>query len=511
MSFSLPSNGQTNWGTPLNNYISEVVLAQANLAETTISSHQSASDPHGDRAYALSLVSPITSHVNQANGYVVLNSSGTVPNSLLPSAGGLSDVYDVSSSAYGGNGVPGVDNTTPIQNALNACANAGGGEVWIPNGIWTISSTLVIGNNTWLHLSPGAKMIRGVNPSTGIRPGVMLANFNTSTPLSSMTGNIIVSGGIWDATNGNTVSTTISTIMQFANISFLEVSETQFINQQYSLDIQLFGVQSSLIAMNKFLTYKPTAAVTGVGPVRLSAATTAELGGGFNATMYTNAACNGVAIDKCIIPLPIGGLGTGNLGSYWTLACTPVNNSVNHSNVSLTNNVVYYTNSTYPIFYQWPTWDNVIVTGNIFNGAGNAIQNSGGITGVGTNAIFDNLKWGNNIGMEVDCQTWQNLPLVNGWGNQAGSWQLSKYRLRLDARTIEVTGVINIHATVSSRAFSTLAYSFPGDQTFNVQTSNSTVFGNYFGSTSGTQLLISGGTIAANSTYMFNGSLGIDI
>ena len=49
------------------------------------------------------------------------------------------------------------DNTTAIQNALNAANSAGGGMVVIPAGEW-LSNTIQVGSKTVLHLCAGAML-----------------------------------------------------------------------------------------------------------------------------------------------------------------------------------------------------------------------------------------------------------------------------------------------------------------------------------------------------------------
>lgn len=80
-----PTNGETNWGTPLNQYLAGL-QADETTNEDNFSDHISAapatatlSDPHGDRAYALGLMAPILSLVNQANGFVQLSAAGLLP------------------------------------------------------------------------------------------------------------------------------------------------------------------------------------------------------------------------------------------------------------------------------------------------------------------------------------------------------------------------------------------------------------------------------------------------
>src|SRR6185312_8285935 len=92
---ALPSVGDSNWGTPLNQYIITVVLAQANAAAASIASHAAGSDPHGDRAYALGLVAPLTVGVNGPNGFLQLTNIGKIPNGVLPAGGGRTSTFDV--------------------------------------------------------------------------------------------------------------------------------------------------------------------------------------------------------------------------------------------------------------------------------------------------------------------------------------------------------------------------------------------------------------------------------
>lgn len=84
----LPVDGQTAWGDLLNAALNQSDN-DALQAQTNLSNHaaNSPADPHGDRSYAQSLVNPITSGVNQANGYLKLNSSGKVPLNLMTGSG----------------------------------------------------------------------------------------------------------------------------------------------------------------------------------------------------------------------------------------------------------------------------------------------------------------------------------------------------------------------------------------------------------------------------------------
>lgn len=77
----LPAEGSANWGVPLS---AEITIDETNIAAnaTAISAHATGVDPHGDRAYAATLITPITGNTNLANGYLVLDNTGHVPSAL---------------------------------------------------------------------------------------------------------------------------------------------------------------------------------------------------------------------------------------------------------------------------------------------------------------------------------------------------------------------------------------------------------------------------------------------
>jgi hypothetical protein len=71
--------------------------------------------------------------------------SGTLTAPIIDSGG---QVYNV--KAYGAQVDGTTDDTASIQSAIDACAIAGGGVVYIPTGTTVVSSTLVLGNRVWL-------------------------------------------------------------------------------------------------------------------------------------------------------------------------------------------------------------------------------------------------------------------------------------------------------------------------------------------------------------------------
>jgi hypothetical protein len=338
---SLPTTGQTNWGTPLSSYITSVVLATATSASNAIANHSAniPADPHGDRAYSLSLVTPITSGVNQPNGYVQLQSNGLIPNALLPSAGGLSDVYDVSSATYGAVGNGTTDDTTAIQAALTACANAGGGEVWIPNGKWLISGTLLVGNNTQVHMSAGATIIRGRNATSGLYPSVMFSNFSTSTSLSSITGNISFVGGVIDCTTGNTINTACQAI-NLANASFAAIQQTAIIVPVNNTAISLWGMSNVIVSQNLITTYTPSASTSTAPAIYLGGSNASDLPSGLASSMYSAYNCTTIGISYNALGTPLGGwyVSTESFGGFGYFVGTSITVQAAHSYIILEGN-----------------------------------------------------------------------------------------------------------------------------------------------------------------------------
>jgi hypothetical protein len=435
MTYSLPTTGESNWGIPLNNYIIDVVLAQANLAESTILAHQVAVDPHEDRAYALGLVEPITSHVNQPNGYVVLNQYGVLSIDLLPSAGGFTHVYDVGSAVFGGNGVLGVDNTNAIQNALLACSTNGGGEVWIPNGLWIISSTLLIGNDTWLNVSPGATIIRGVNPTTGLKPPVMLSNFTPSTVLSSITGNIRVTGGVWDATNKHTQSDPC-TVMAFANVPGLIIEDVSIEVYPGNPCIRHYGCSQITHTNPIFITQTPFGIPTYPSCV-LHCASSVELPFALHPSMYTNNVCSFVTMDKGNCPVPSGGYYINSGHSYCgftgiigSLFAPP--GGAFHNNISVSNCAVNGCSIGVIHNASGALWDTVTL------GLNQAIH--GFIDAVGhqpTTNVSNFYAAGNSF--EIDVNQWTNINVFGThWGPSGSGVNGIFCRLTPDNRNIEI-------------------------------------------------------------------------
>ncbi len=358
---SLPVTGASNWGVPLNNYIINVVLAAANTANSAISNHQTASDPHGDRAYALSLVAPLTTGVNGPNGFLQLNSIGKIPNGVLPPGGGRTSSFDVVKDYSAPTN--GTDATTQIQNALNDCGTAGGGEVWVGDGTYGISLPLYVPSNVWLHLSPGAVMNRIVNGGSGLAPAYMVANFNGSTSATG-SGNIIVEGGSWVFDS----QTATGVPMAFVSGSNVTVKDTSIRTLAQGAGVLFAGFTNGEVDGVTFLASAPGGArstYTSSPPaVRVESAVSSTISG-LNAAMYTGNPCSTVYVEDCYISGNTSSDGTGLYTVFGGMAgTTNAQASSFHTNVFVRGctAVALPANGTYPA-----NWQSCTVTSNQFN------------------------------------------------------------------------------------------------------------------------------------------------
>jgi hypothetical protein len=351
---SLPNTGDSNWGIPLNDYITTVVLAQANTAAAAITTHQAASDPHGDRAYALGLVSPLTSGINGPNGLLQLDGTGRIPTSALPTGGGRTNTFDVVADYSAPTN--GTAAATAIQSALNDAGTDGGGEVWVGDGTFGIDLPLYVPSGVWLHLSPGATMNRIVNGGSGLAPSVMVANFSGSVS-STGASNVTIDGGSWifdgqsavgfpmafaGGTNVIVKNASIRTLKASAAVVFAGCTDSGTRNCQFSTSGSL-GSRASYSSANAAVDIEPA----------VSAAIS-----GLNSAMYTSSPCTGIFVQGCSITGATASDGTGLYTAFDGLAGT--NNTVAstfHTGIIITGNtaVALPTNGVYPANWQTAT------------------------------------------------------------------------------------------------------------------------------------------------------------
>ncbi len=358
---SLPQTGASDWAVPLNEYITNVVLAEANTAEANITSHQAANDPHGDRAYALALVEPLTTGVNGPNGFLQLSSDGRIPTSTLPTGGGRTSAFDVVADYDAP--VNGTDASTAIQSALTACGELGGGEVWVGDGTFGIGETLYLPPGTWLHLSPGATMNRIVSPTSGIAPAYMVANFNGNTSTSG-SGSLLVEGGSWVFDGPGAAGVP----MAFVGGSNILVRNTTIRTLQGSPAVLFAGCSNAAADGIEYSTATPTSARSAYASappaVRVETAASTVIAS-LNGAMYTGSGCSSVRVRNCSITGATASDGTGLYTAFGGLAgTTAAVASSYHENILVTSNtaVALPYNGVYPA-----NWQTMTVTGNQFN------------------------------------------------------------------------------------------------------------------------------------------------
>jgi hypothetical protein len=325
---SLPTTGQQNWGVPLNQYITTAVLAVANQALTSVNTHTSASDPHGDRAYAAGLVGPITSGINLANGYVKLDGFGKISPTLMPAGSSLTNYFDAKAN-FGATGNGSTDDSSFLQAALDACTAAGGGEVWVADGVYACGTQLVIGAGTWLHLSPGAT-IKRIIPSGGSAPAVMLSNvsFTAGPPATPAAGNLLISGGKWDAVGSGLVSS--CTPILLVQASFATIIQAFFNGVAANPLVELNGCKYVTLRDDVF-TGTTLTGTSVVPAVRLNSTSSSTTPTGMASGVYNNSVCSQIMVEACALVAtgahpPVGKL----VGSDLFQA------SFTHSNVAVT-------------------------------------------------------------------------------------------------------------------------------------------------------------------------------
>jgi hypothetical protein len=293
----LPIDGQTPWGDELNTGILEVNTT-ANNAEIAINNHASnqPADPHGDRAYAQSLVTPITTGVNQPNGFVKLNNSGKILASLVTGAAGgaFTNVYDAVAQ-YGvvlGNSA---DQSSALQSALTAAGNSGGGVVWVgESGSLSLANYVVIPNNTILYLANGVTLTRIIGSST---PSYLITNvqFGTSNTPSS---NIKIIGGKIDAVgSGLTTACTPIFIIGATSVDIEEI----YVNSVWNNPCIEFNGCSDVRAIGVRLngTNKSSGSAASVPAIRINSSNTLTTPSGLASGAYNNNGCYRVVIDGC--------------------------------------------------------------------------------------------------------------------------------------------------------------------------------------------------------------------
>jgi len=148
-----------------------------------------------------------------------------------------------------------------IQAALNAARAAGGGQVSIGPGNWTISAYLRIYANTRLTLTPNTVITRsGTNLKFMLMNGTELgggdANDDQITGYNGY-GNIIVEGGVWDVAGPVPTSQDIGyNGLQFVHSRNITVQDLEIRNVTNWHGIKFQGVSNGTVRNCRFIGYR---------------------------------------------------------------------------------------------------------------------------------------------------------------------------------------------------------------------------------------------------------------
>jgi hypothetical protein len=184
------------------------------------------------------------------------------------------------------------DSRAKIQNALNAARDAGGGIVYIPNGLWNISGGLRIYSNTNLTLSPKAyirKLFAG---------GSMLWNGDNGASYPEYSGqrNITISGGIWDA-RATAFLTTPANIYSFAHSQNLTIRDITFLNVGGYHAIEINSTKNAFVENCRFLGFLDTGDRSFSEAIQIDGAFRQNVFGEFGA--YDKTICSDVTVSRC--------------------------------------------------------------------------------------------------------------------------------------------------------------------------------------------------------------------
>lgn len=325
---ALPVDGQTNWGDPLNAFIT-ALQSQTNTVQTNLTSHaaNSPTDPHGDRAYAQTLVTPLTTGLNGPNGLVQLNSSGNIPPSLITGTGGPGGAYTriYDAVATYGMSTSANDNSVSLQNALNAASSAGGGIVYIGSGNYLMADYVVIGNNTWLLMAEGCVLRRVAG---AVNPPYMITNVRFGTSNTPST-NLKITGGRLDTAGPNNL-TSACTALFVIQSSKTKIEDMTIFGVYNAPPIEINGCVDTHI--NNVGIDAPGTTSGSYPAIRLNYSSSSTTPAGLAGGLYSNAVTTSTMISNCRLEKPASGAGAyTSLVSFdftWLTSATAVDTLV---------------------------------------------------------------------------------------------------------------------------------------------------------------------------------------
>lgn len=194
-------------------------------------------------------------------------------------------IYNVRDFGAVGDGV--TDDSTAIQAALDAANAAGGGEVYIPDGVYAIKTTLLIYSYTRLRLAPGATLIRAATFVSMLRPGIGDVDAYDGAH------DIEIMGGTWDLNARQFPSP--SNAMIFGHCRNIVVRDAQILDCYQYHGIEYNAVQNGAILNCLFKGYSGTRDSEAIQIDLMKGS--AQFGSYGN---YDNTPCDNILIAGCV-------------------------------------------------------------------------------------------------------------------------------------------------------------------------------------------------------------------
>lgn len=313
-------------------------------------------------------------------------------------------IFDVTASPYSATGDGSTDDTTAIQSALNALANAGGGTLLIPKGTYMISSSLEI-------KPPGNIIISAYNATIKRTSGAgstmygLIQNFvpegqSGETTYSGYTGpgNIVIEGGTWDVNGRSGGNTNKCNGINIAHSSNLTIRDVTVLDVRGWHAIEVNSTESALVENCTFKGFNDDSGTRQYsGAVQIdypSAATMAS-------KSYDNTFCKNVVVTGC---RAIESADNGSFGRF-----VETHSSVSgyaHEHLKVTNN--YARNlMEYAILGQ--CWRNTVISGNTFEhcNGGLKLETPSGMSAFGGKLPTHNVA--------VDSNVFEDMGQLNGY------------------------------------------------------------------------------------------------
>lgn len=244
-----------------------------------------------------------------------------------------------------GDGV--ADDSAAIQSALDAANAAGGGEVYVPDGVYAIKTSLMIYNYTRFRLSPRATLIRAGSFSAILRSGI--GNVDGYEGLHD----VEVIGGTWDV-NARQFPFPSNGII-FGHARNIVVRDLTILDVYQYHAVEYNAVQNGAILNCRFDGYSGTRKSEAIQLDLMKGSAQFDQFGN-----YDNTPCDNILIYGCTFENWSRGIGTHS-----------ATNNIFHTNIRIIGN--HFRNLT-DEGIRAEQWKCAVIQGNTFENCGGGIE-----------------------------------------------------------------------------------------------------------------------------------------